>query len=90
MGRTERHMSEERNPDFWQMMFEQTPVVIRYILGILTLGLFTLASVLYKWHRDDMERMHERMDDLDDKMDRGFSEIRGYLMANQRFNNRQD
>lgn len=74
------NMSDSRSPDVWQLLFDQTPVLIRAILGILTLGLFTLASVLYKWHRDDLDKVHQRMDALEDKMDKGFQEMRGYLM----------
>ena len=53
-------MTDGRNPDLWQMMFEQTPVVLRWVMGVLTLGIFTLASIVYKWHREDMERVRQQ------------------------------
>lgn len=68
-------------PDVWQLLFEQTPVFIRGLLGVLTLGLFTLAGILYRWHKADMERIEKRIDKIETKMDEGFSEMRGYLMA---------
>lgn len=77
-------MTDTRNPDVWNMIFEQTPVIIRWLLGVLTLGLFTLASVLYRWHRNDMDRVHQRMDKLEYKMDAGFTEMRGYLIRGER------
>jgi hypothetical protein len=86
----EVNVSDTKSPDVWQMLFEQTPVIIRWFLGILTLGLFTLASVLYKWHRDDMDKVHKRMDALESKVEAGFAEMRGYLMANQVRNQRVD
>lgn len=88
-------MSDEKTPDFWQMMFEQTPVIIRAALGFLTLGMFTLATMIYKinrqdmgeirkLHREDMDRIHNRIGEVEHKMDVSFSEVRGYLMASQK------
>lgn len=54
-----------RDPDIWQLMFDQTPAIIRFVLGVLTLGIFTIAGVLYKWHRDDLQKVHERVDRLE-------------------------
>lgn len=48
-----------REPDVWQMIFEQTPEILRWVMGFLTLGIFTLASVIYKWHREDMRKVRE-------------------------------
>jgi hypothetical protein len=66
--------------DIWHLLFEQTPVLLRGVLGFLTLGLFTLAGILYRWHLEDMRRIESRMDKIEDRMDEGFSEIRGHLI----------
>lgn len=50
-------MADSRSPDVWQLIFEQTPVIIRAALGILTLGMFTLATMIYKINRDDMAEL---------------------------------
>lgn len=55
-----RDMTDGRNPDVWSMIFDQTPVILRWVMGILTIGIFTLASILYKWHREDMARVREQ------------------------------
>ena len=55
---------DPKTPDIWTLVFQQTPTVIRWMLGILTLGIFTLASVLYSWHRDDMRALYDRVDRL--------------------------
>lgn len=53
----------------WELIFEQTPPVLRWTLGVLTLGIFTLAGILYRWHREDMDRVNERIDRLEKTMD---------------------
>ena len=68
-------------PDVWNLLFEQTPVLIRGLLGVLTLGLFTLAGILYRWNKADMARIENRMDNMEKRMDEGFAEMRGYLVA---------
>jgi hypothetical protein len=56
---------DPKTPDIWELVFQQTPTIIRWMLGILTMGIFTLAGVLYRWHRDDMRDLHDRVDRLD-------------------------
>jgi len=73
-------MTNHPPPDVWQLMFEQTPVLIRAILGFVTFGLFTLAGILYRWHQEDMKRIEKRIDRIEESMDDGFSEMRGYLI----------
>ena len=79
MLRAMNFMTDGRNPDVWNMIFEQTPTVLRWVMGILTLGIFTLASILYKWHREDMERVRrqqrEDMDHTRESLRRVHSEI---------------
>lgn len=60
---------DSRSPDIWQLMFEQTPTIIRWVLGVLTLGIFTLATVLYKWHREDLNKVHIRINELDQRFE---------------------
>lgn len=66
--------------DIWAAIFEQTPRVVRWALGILTLGIFALLSVLYRWHRDDMRRVHERMDNLEKRIDSRLDEVNSHLI----------
>jgi len=73
-------MNANGTPDVWQLLFEQTPVIIRGLLGVLTLGLFTVAGILYRWHQADMRRIEGRIDKIEEKMDDGFSEMRRYLV----------
>lgn len=60
---------DHRDPDVWQLIFEQTPTVLRWVLGVLTLGIFTLAGVLYKWHRQDLAEVHQRIDMMDERFE---------------------
>lgn len=77
-------MQSPNPPDVWHLMFEQTPVIIRGLLGFVTLGLFTVAGILYRWHRKDMQRIEDRMNKIEERMEQGFTEMRGYLIANIR------
>ena len=58
-------MPNSSDLNIWEMVFNQTPTVLRYALGVLTLGLFTLAGVLYRFHRADMIEMHRRIDRME-------------------------
>lgn len=62
-------MVDPKNPDIWTLLFEQTPTIIRAALGVLTMGIFTLAAVLYRWHRDDLREVHERVDRLENRIE---------------------
>lgn len=65
------------------MIFEQTPVLLRVVLGVLTLGIFTLAGMLWRWNRTDLKRvedqMHGRMDKMEGQINAQFSELRTEL-----------
>ena len=78
MYRQERKLSDERI-DIWRVIFEQTPAVLRWVMGILTLGIFSLASVVYRWHRDDMEKMASQMYRMSERMDRMESRLEQQL-----------
>lgn len=74
-------MSDIKNPiDVWDLLFNQTPTILRWVLGVLTIGVFTLASVLYRWHRSDMKEMHDRVDRLEYRMDQRHAETNRYLI----------
>ena len=53
-----------REPDVWTMLFEQTPTIVRWLLGVLTMGLFTLGGVIYKINKRDMEKLNGDIDGL--------------------------
>ena len=73
-------MADPKTPDIWTLLFEQTPTIIRGALGVLTLGIFTLASVLYRWHRDDLKEVHDRVDRLERLMDERHQETNNLLL----------
>lgn len=61
------------DPDIWALLFEQTPRALRWVFGLLTFGVFSLAALIWKWQREDTRRvendlqqkqkeMHERID----------------------------
>ena len=72
-------MPNSSDPNVWEMVFNQTPAVLRWALGILTFGIFTLAGVLYRWHRADMDEMHRRMDRMEALADKRHNETNRLL-----------
>ena len=72
-------MADAKSPDIWTLLFEQTPVILRWALGVLTLGIFTLAGVLYRWHRSDMDEIHRRMDRMEVLADKRHAETNRLL-----------
>lgn len=65
-GERRRKVSDPQQPDVWQLIFVQTPPVLRWVLGILTFGLFTVVGMLWRWQVRNVERVetqiHSRMD----------------------------
>lgn len=73
-------MIEPKLPDnVWEQLFEQTPLIFRYVMTTLTLGIFALAGVLYRWHRDDMKGVNERIDRLEKTVATQHSETNHWL-----------
>ena len=48
-------LSHDHN--IWVLLFEQTPTVLRWILGILSCGLFWLAQRLYLNHKQRVDNL---------------------------------
>ena len=51
-------MNEQVN--IWDALFEQTPLVLRYVLGVLTLGLFTIAGYIHQQNKENLKQMDIR------------------------------
>lgn len=84
-------MDPKGSYDVWDAVFNQTPIVIRWALGVLTLGIFTLAGALYRWNRQDVQRIadkqtvendkvHNRIDRLEIKLDQSTAEMNSHLI----------
>lgn len=52
-------MGSPDSPNVWVMLFEHTPPVLRWVLGILTLGLFTMASKLWQMNQRKVIELEE-------------------------------
>ena len=73
-------MTNETEIQIWDALFNQTPIVVRWALGVLTLGVFTLASILYRWHRADVERLEIRVDQLETNLRSEMSQMNSHLL----------
>jgi len=55
------------------MLFEQTPTVLRWVLGVLSAGVFTLAAYIYRRNQRRIEEMEQHIDrkirEVEQKMD---------------------
>lgn len=59
-----------QDANIWFMLYEQTPPVLRWILGVLTFGLFTLFGYLYQRDRRAAMRVEDRLDKRIDSLER--------------------
>ena len=50
----------------WEMLFEHTPTPIRWALTVLSLGLFALAGMLWRWNRADLARVERKIEEVRD------------------------
>lgn len=48
--------------DVWRLLFDQTPVVLRWVLGVLSAGVFTLATYIYRRNQRRMEHVEQHID----------------------------
>ena len=66
-------MSQEHLPNVWELLFEQTPAVLRWVLGVLSAGLFTMASYMYTRNQQRMREIEAYIDakihEVEKKMD---------------------
>ncbi len=81
-------MSPTHDPNIWYLVFENTPPALRWLLGVLSCGLFLLAR--HVWKRN-MERLHVieqsqkqfatngRIDKLENSMNEGLKTIHGRM-----------
>ena len=77
-------MSDCEDPAIWELILFQTPLALRWVFGILTLGLFTLATYLYRMNRDNMDRVerqiHSRIDREMAQVHSRLDEMNGHLV----------
>ena len=50
----------------WEMIFEHTPTPIRWALTVLSLGVFALAGMLWRWNRADLARVERKIEEVRD------------------------
>ena len=71
-------------PDVWHLFYEQTPRVLQFVLGVLSLGVFTIFGVLWRWHRNDVKRVetqvHDRIDRMEQRMESRLDETNRLLL----------
>ena len=66
-------MSEEYTADVWRLLFDQTPIALRWVLGIMSAGVFTLATYIYQRNQRKVQAMEDYIDkkieEVEKKMD---------------------
>lgn len=55
-------MSHEHIPDVWKLLFDQTPIALRWALGIMSAGVFTLATHIYQRNQRKAQAMEDYID----------------------------
>ncbi len=81
-------MSPTHDPNIWYLVFENTPPALRWLLGILSCGLFFLAGYIWKRHTERLRIIEQsldkfatngRIDKFEDSMNEGINTIHGRL-----------
>ena len=66
-------MNHEHIPDVWKLLFDQTPIALRWALGIMSAGVFTLATYIYQRNQRKVQAMEDYIDkkieEVEKKMD---------------------
>ena len=57
-------MADLHQHDMWEMLFEQTPTVWRWIFIILSGGLFALAGYIWRGNKDELRTVAKKQDDF--------------------------
>ncbi len=52
----------QQDPDIYKLLFEQTPLLLRLILGVLSLGIFTLAGYIYHQNLQNLREIEDRLE----------------------------
>lgn len=56
----------DMDTSIWQSVFNDTPPVLRWVITVLTLGLFALAGYIWRRQNARLDRHDERLSKLED------------------------
>jgi len=65
-------------PDVWHLLFVQLSPALRWLFGVVTLGLFSIAGILWARQERNVQRIEQQ---LHDRMDREMRHINERLAA---------
>ena len=63
-------MNHEHIPDVWKLLFDQTPTALRWALGIMSAGVFTLATYIYQRNQRKVQAMEDYIDKKIEEVER--------------------
>ena len=53
----------------WEKLYEQTPTILRYVIGVLSLGIVTMITTYWRWSRkqirEELSRVEQKIDQTD-------------------------
>ena len=75
--------------NFWVMLFEHTPPFLRWVLGVLTCGLYFLARYVWRNHVHRVHAVEARIDNLHGEMHTGFRETHARIDEANKENTRR-
>ena len=56
-------------PGVWEKLYEQTPTILRYVIGVLSLGTVTMIATYWRWSRkqirEELSRVEQKIDQTD-------------------------
>jgi len=63
-------VNHEHIPDVWKLLFDQTPTALRWALGIMSAGVFTLATYIYQRNQRKVQAMEDYIDKKIEEVER--------------------
>lgn len=56
--------------NLWEKLYEQTPTIIRWALGVLSLGAITMGMAYWRWRqkhiREELSRVENKIDEANE------------------------
>lgn len=78
-------MNHEHVPDVWKLLFDQTPIALRWALGIMSAGVFTLATYIYRRNQRKVQAMEDYIDKKIEEVEKKMDFVNGLVQRRDEY-----